>query len=607
MKIKIWKITIQLLSAITLAAFIIAYLNKDFPLVGRDFMYFLPRLTDTLLHYKVNGLSIQWYTPSFVGGIPAYPNPQNMQFSLPQLFTEFMDPWNATIASTIVFALIGYFSAFYFLTRTLNLRWEAGVLGGLFFAVNGFFIEHLAAGHLPYHTFALLPLILIALFTPLVPEMVAGIIIAFVVAILLNEASFYMVVIFSLSCLLTLPILYLYDPSRFNLRRLVRILLFAGVFSLLLTGSKLYAVYSFMRFFPRHVADHYHVTLLSGLKGLLFQLLGTMNLVPIRLLLGKSINTMDDYLRFWTGAPWGLWEVDVSLSPVLFLFLGLGIIYLGIALARKKMTFKASHWVALTILVLATWLTVEFTLARGVLYPMLRKLPILNSMHANVRFASAFIFPLAMLGGLSYEKIASRMKFFRSPLLHSALVILTLAGQFIYFAYTKDMEDRAFSITTTIQTYKQIQAGNTFPVEAIADVNDDQTFIDGASDLWSNDPLFGAHYLDRLPADVIPGPVTDVRDGKFNLTDPSGYVYPEVNQTTEYARIPATEADKLHQFTHRYQPNWKRPLIQNVLDVVSLLSFIALTGGLVGVFVYRWLKRRRWAPGMGKNRTNASA
>ncbi|MGA2490032.1 MAG: hypothetical protein ABSF99_07565, partial [Anaerolineales bacterium] len=55
--------------------FIVQYANATYPMVGHDFRQHIPFLTDSYLYYKVNGLSIEWYTPNFGGGLPAYPNP----------------------------------------------------------------------------------------------------------------------------------------------------------------------------------------------------------------------------------------------------------------------------------------------------------------------------------------------------------------------------------------------------------------------------------------------------------------------------------------------------------------------------------------------------
>ncbi|MGD0879901.1 MAG: hypothetical protein ABSA01_17390, partial [Anaerolineales bacterium] len=56
------------LNILVIIFFVVQYTNSAYPLVGSDYRLFGPRLLDTLLHYKINGFSIEWYTPSFGGG-----------------------------------------------------------------------------------------------------------------------------------------------------------------------------------------------------------------------------------------------------------------------------------------------------------------------------------------------------------------------------------------------------------------------------------------------------------------------------------------------------------------------------------------------------------
>ena len=85
-----FEIIIHASALLAITIFLIAFLNLGYPLVGHDYGYFVPHLLDTDIHYKTNGLNIQWYTPSWGGGLPAYPNPQHIQFSLPQLLTSYL-------------------------------------------------------------------------------------------------------------------------------------------------------------------------------------------------------------------------------------------------------------------------------------------------------------------------------------------------------------------------------------------------------------------------------------------------------------------------------------------------------------------------------------
>src|SRR5215216_7213206 len=81
---------------------IVLLINRDYPLVGHDYRYFIPRLIDTNLHIQRNGLSIQWYTPSFGGGLPAFPNPQHLEYSLVQALTFLVNPWLALLLTTAI-------------------------------------------------------------------------------------------------------------------------------------------------------------------------------------------------------------------------------------------------------------------------------------------------------------------------------------------------------------------------------------------------------------------------------------------------------------------------------------------------------------------------
>ena len=57
------------LIVINLVLFLFA--NLDYPLIGHDYHLIIPQMLDSLLYYRNNGISIQWYTPSFGGGPPA--------------------------------------------------------------------------------------------------------------------------------------------------------------------------------------------------------------------------------------------------------------------------------------------------------------------------------------------------------------------------------------------------------------------------------------------------------------------------------------------------------------------------------------------------------
>ena len=155
----------------------------------------------------------------------------------------------------------------------------------------------------------------------------------------------------------------------------------------------------------------------------------------------------------------------MSLSPVVFGILLIGLIvffrhpkkYLSPMLTWDKIT-------ALVLLCLFLTTVAEYTLARGRIYLALRHLPIISSLHVNVRFAAAFIFPLALVATLIYDNWVhnqSLRKSFFIFVITNILVVLSLGS---YFLFKDDLDDRAYNnraynISAGQMVYEEIQAG----------------------------------------------------------------------------------------------------------------------------------------------------
>ncbi len=571
------KITVTFLLAnlSIISMVMVRFLNLQYPMVGSDYSLIIPQVLDTALHFQVNGLSIQWYTPSFGGGLPAYPNPNNMQFSIPQMLVMLFQPWQAVMISSIIYIGLGFFASFYLFRCVLRLHWTSSILGTIFFSANGFILERIAVGHLGYAIFPVLPVIMIAFLDSSLPWSVAGVIFAFVIGMLIHEAGFFILVIFVLSTLITLPLIYIVQPKAFSWKHFLSVITFGGVIGLLLSASKLVAVYSFMRFFPRQIADHYPGGFLSGLTGLALQLLGTMNLVPLWRIVGSDPDLLLDYLRKATSSPYGYWELDMSMSTVVF-----GIICGGIGefFLNPKKHLKTlggdKKWIAWLVLLLFTWLTMEFTLAKGWIYPLLRNLPILNSLHVNVRFAAAFIFPLAFSAACIYDAWIKKFQSRKSIAVFLVLNLLTLLPLSTYFMFNGDLQNRLYNIIESIAIYDAIRSGNAFNIVGIgAEEDNTQALSRHVSNLRPYEPIFG-YYLENFHPEIKVGSIWEVSDGYYNMTNPTGYVFPEINGNRAFERIRVEDTEKLVNFSKRYQPNWKIPVYQQVLDWVSGLTFV---------------------------------
>ena len=80
------------------------------------------------------------------------------------------------------------------------------------------------------------------------------------------------------------------------------------------------------------------------------------------------------------------------------------------------------------------------------------------------------------------------------------------------------------------------------------------------------------------------------------MTNPAGYVFPEINGTRPFERIPVSEKDKLEAFASHLDPGWKIPLYQQILDWLSGLTAAGVTAFLAFVAIRqlrRWYLRSR--------------
>lgn len=128
-------------------------------------------------------------------------------------------------------------------------------------------------------------------------------------------------------------------------------------------------------------------------------------------------------------------------------------------------------------------------------------------------------------------------------------------------------------------------------VTAISDKESNtQALQKGLSNLNLYDPIFG-YSLENFHPEIKAGSIWDVSDGYFNMTNPSGYVFPESNNTRPFERIRVQDREKLVAFADHYQPEWEIPVYQKVCNWISALTlaFVAL---FLGVYSFRALQNR---------------
>lgn len=572
--------------AITLII-LLSVINKDIPRIGHDYGYHIPRMLDGYLHQKINGLEVQWYTPSFGAGLPAYPNPQDVQFSLPQLLMHFVNPWVSLMISLSFYSFVGFFSFYLLLKDECLFSTNASLMGAIFILANGFLIQHAIVGHVGFQVFPLLGTILYILFSKKITYTIAGVFLGLIAFLIINQSGFYIAFIFILSFIIIMPLMYLITPHLFNWQRIGSILLLGGLLAMFFSASKLNAVYSFMRFFPREINDIYDKTYLQGIGGLLIQLMGSMATIPYLIFNGKDLNDLHTIFQNATGSTSSIWETDISISPVLILIVMYGILRGSSTLKRENLAQRIIPLKVLAVLFLffGIWIVIDFSLAKGIFFEILKPIPIINSLHVNVRFASAFIFPMAFSGAYILNRYVE-MNRIAERTFYGFIFLLTMAFLLLYLLPSANVYRRNADINQALLIYSQIEDGERYPVLTVQNLRDINVFKKQATNLKNLfEPIFG-YDLEYFTPLAQPGQILAVDEGYYNMTNPVSYVFPFENGLTLFERFKIGQEADLTLFINRQQPQFKISSAQHLTNGLSLVSIVSAFVFLAGTYFW---------------------
>jgi hypothetical protein len=555
-----------------LAALAVAAIARDYPMVGHDYRYFIPRLIDTALHIRGNGLAIQWYSPTFGGGLPAFPNPQHLQYSLLQAATVFVNPWMAVLIVTVAAMAIGFAACFRLLRAGLGLAPFAATIGAVFFIGNGFYFEHMVVGHLGFQLFPFGAALLLILVDRERPLLLSVALFGLLTAAIVLHSGFHLIILLALSALVALLLVEASGLRRLDVARITYCALGGVGVGLVIAAPKLHAVLALMRQFPREAADVYDAGMLQALAGFAAQFGLVMTATPLLWLARLDMTTLSTALMKLTGAHarMGMWEIDTAVSPVLIVAVA------AAALAAVSDGNITRAWrdprqrIAIVALLALSWIILEMTLARGIIYPAIQRLPVMRSLHVNVRFAAVWLLPLAIIGAAMFDRWCRTG--LRPRVAWLALGVAVIAPA-TYLVLPAHLHFRTFDVGGSIETDRRMRGGETFNVTNVMDLDDAAALSAGASSLRPYEPLFG-YALETFQPQVTIGSVFTVRDGRFNMTHPASLVFPDSNNIRPFTRISEDEREALTAFTARRQPGWTVPGMHYYLVWLSLLTTI---------------------------------
>jgi hypothetical protein len=567
-------------------------MSMAYPTIGFDYLYFLPRLADTHLYLVQNGPSIHWWTATFGGGLPVFPNPQDLQLSLPQWLAFVLDPFDAVRATLLIVTLCSAYALYRHARTTLGWDEAAACLLAVAGSTGGFLTLRMCVGQASYHAIALTPVLLLLATDRGIRPRVAIPCAALVGSYFVYSGGYFVSFAAVLSLAIAVPLVRLLGPRSRPLLPAVGVLLAAASLALMLCAAKLFAVASWMSAFPRIQPTQPLPSLLSPV----LQLLAT----PVVTLAGIG-GRPSEFHRSLFEQYWGPWETDASFSiPIVLAALAALPLLVPITLRRGTPSERGLVCLCLSLVVLM----IVATSARSPLHALIEQLPGMSNFRVNVRFAAVFALPGCLLGVFALSRLAARWFHGRNrSAVLWALVGLVLLQQAGYMGVVaRHAENVGVKFDAGPFLAHTAQPGGTSPGDAaireVAVVTDPVAVMTSRSSLRVYEPLLGSfaddnrHFWRRTP--LRPGPPDEIRDGGFNMHLPPAFVYSQNMGMPPYTRIPADQRENLDRLLARGQPDWPLPIGQRIANAASLTAAIATAGWLLLVCLRpSWRARRR--------------
>ncbi len=541
-----------------LLAVFFTFLTATYPRLGHDYESFFRFLIAGRWHFAQYGLAPLRYAVHLCGGLPLYGHPNDLSYSLTQALALVLNPWHASLAAFFALLIAGYFG-WYRLGRDvfrLDTGWAHAL--ALIVAAHGFHLMHAVIGHMNFATTPLIGWMLWLLYsrdTKRFTPVLRAAIFALLAAAVLHAAGYFTLIFFIIAAAVLLPpLLWCREhvdavaPHDFPMR--------AGGLAAaasLLMGSKLIAILSLMRTFPREV-------IASAF---------TPQTEPLSVAV-KSLWFMPQAPWLFGGVPWGLHENSHFLSPAVLAGAMIGVtLLLAAAYCRRR------HALFLLLYALATVLLCLLLIrGHGMVVDMFKSLPFLKSLRVMMRLLYPFSLPLAIGSVFAMQHaVARRTAGFRRRSVWAVLAVTVCAVSLAYGPVMKWADLRNPPAIVLRQAEEARAKGFTdMPVTQV--INRDSDFLGASGMQCSGDALFLSVGWQQVPG-LRAGPVTDIHDGAFNLNNPACFAYGAENACRPGSRISVSDEANLRAFTTGGPLTWKVSTTQFAADWISLLSLLA--------------------------------
>ncbi len=533
------------------------------PMLGHDYEVFFRYLAAGRWHAAHAGLWPLRYAAQLCGGLPLYGHPNDVFYSLPQLLSLVFDPLQASIVSVVCFLTAGYVGWYRFGRDVLAMQRHWSHVLALVICAHGFHLTHALIGHLNFSTMPLLGWLLWLVCAGGMRLPIRSAAFGLLSALILHTAGAFTLLFFAMTFVLFLPCYALLrSPAAPSVGIVLQHALFCAGAATVLCGSKLIAVASLMRTFPRVLPMNTFAASVDPL--------------PI---IAASLWAVPQRTRWLLGAPWGLHENSLFLSPVTLIGIAIGVsILVRCTLDRATRTKAVLAWVLVAFI---AWCAVNVA-SGGVLASLLRGVPLLSAVRVMMRL----LYPATLLICIGAVLACNHVARTRAWLAACALVLTALCFPLAYFPYIHEFDVRPQPEQVLRQVSSAISSGAFWqPVSRVIDGDTD--FSGSTGGQCSGDALFQSVGWQRIPVLRI-GPVEQVdSDGRVNMVNPSCYAYAPANACPPGSKIRAEDTQNLHAFLHGRPTAWLVSPAQQAADVLTLAG-LTLSLLILARVAWRW-------------------
>jgi hypothetical protein len=560
--------------------------------IGHDYSLHFPNLLTGYFWFLHNGLSaIPWFSPSQCGGFAYFPDPNVAYFSVPQFLVFLVSPMRAIQLTFLLFSLIGLVGSYGLMRHAFRSSRAAAVLAAGIFVFNGFFTYRMLIGHLTFHAFTLIPVMAVAVLTadtdrrpPLLELVGRACVAAACLAYMFQSGMVHGIP----PALLAMAGILMIHGLCFGWRWQSWLLLaVAGAFSLALCAGKLVAELAMLSNFPR---DSYPLPGVAGLFSTLWVAAQTLFFLPPANPTDVATNTMWPLERHE-------WEYGVSAAPLILVAAAAAVAAANVVRRRKPAPFRVDRVLAVVTIAILLSIPIAVNWYQPDWNRFLKATPYFGNSSNLLRFFCAYIPVVVVLAGLALDWLPLPT-FAQGPgrllLAVTGLGIVLLQNVATDRAY---YAGQGYKIAPIEAAYAQAQVTRSVPaIEAIGGrydvVRGNDAMIEGRSQLYCYQPLFG-YRLERFPAAPLrPGRVIAAIGQVINVKNPACYVFPVENGCKPGDHFTIEQVEEAVTFLTYRPMAFEQPYRQQLATWLSMISIVFMAAALLAAALGSLFARR---------------